>query len=154
LQRVNLLRSIIDFEVSKSPVYGHVDIITLMAAVGLLHDGSEAYLRDIPNPIKNIPEFGEAYKKLEAKVQTAIEKKFLSSIIEKPIFNTAKACTHWADAYALQVEAAQLVVSGGQHWRLPFKLTKEQLDCELDFESTRSDQMIGFRTMYKRLTHA
>lgn len=42
---------------------------------GLLHDASEAYLCDIPRPIKYTPEF-EAYRKIEADVQGIIYQKF------------------------------------------------------------------------------
>jgi hypothetical protein len=147
-----VLRSSIAAAANSSVDYDHIDIIDLMAAVGLMHDSSEAYLRDIPNPIKYVPEFGEAYKNLETKIQTVIDQKFLSKIIDSPIFNMAKACTAWADIYALQVEAAQLVASGGQHWRMPFKLSTEQLNKDLDFESSKLDQMTAFRAWYAQLT--
>lgn len=42
---------------------------------GLLHDASEAYLVDIPRPIKHLPEM-KGYRDLEARVQAAIIKTF------------------------------------------------------------------------------
>src|SRR5690606_34198634 len=45
------------------------------AAYGLLHDGSEAYLGDIPTPIKN-SEYFSGYREIENKLQSLIYKKF------------------------------------------------------------------------------
>jgi hypothetical protein len=42
---------------------------------GLLHDASEAYLLDLPSPIKNLPELA-AFKALEKSIHAAIEKRF------------------------------------------------------------------------------
>jgi len=42
---------------------------------GLLHDASEAYLQDIPSPIKRSPEF-KMYRDLEANVEAVIAQKF------------------------------------------------------------------------------
>jgi hypothetical protein len=43
---------------------------------GLLHDASEAYLVDIPRPIKYSPGFKEEYRKLEGKLMEAITKHY------------------------------------------------------------------------------
>ena len=50
-------------------------ICKLDPMAGLLHDASEAYLMDIPRPIKYTPEF-EFYRKLEAEVQGMINECF------------------------------------------------------------------------------
>lgn len=42
---------------------------------GLLHDASEAYLVDVPRPIKYLPDFNR-YREIEAAVQKVIYKKF------------------------------------------------------------------------------
>lgn len=47
----------------------------LAALTVLLHDASEAYLGDIPSPLKNLPEMAP-YLALEARTQTAIDKAF------------------------------------------------------------------------------
>jgi hypothetical protein len=41
------------------------------ALYGLLHDASEAYLGDVPRPLKHLPEF-QAYRAAEARLQGAI----------------------------------------------------------------------------------
>lgn len=43
------------------------------ALVGLMHDASEAFLRDIASPIKNLPEL-KGYRQLENRVMRAIAK--------------------------------------------------------------------------------
>jgi len=48
------------------------------AIKSLLHDGSEAYLVDLPRPVKHLPGF-ESYREIESKLQTCIY--------------------HWADFY-------------------------------------------------------
>lgn len=45
------------------------------ALMGLLHDGSEAYLVDLPRPIKRIDDFS-TYRNIERKTQLIIYKKF------------------------------------------------------------------------------
>src|SRR5438552_3035736 len=46
-----------------------------LAKYALLHDASEAYLSDIPRPLKQLPEF-EFYKKAEQLLQDLIYAKF------------------------------------------------------------------------------
>lgn len=48
----------------------------LVSLTTLLHDGSETYLSDIARPIKSQPEFGDVYKKFEAKLEAAIAERF------------------------------------------------------------------------------
>jgi len=42
----------------------------------LLHDASEAYLVDLPRPLKRSGQFGELYKKYEGKLEVEIAMKF------------------------------------------------------------------------------
>jgi 5'-deoxynucleotidase YfbR-like HD superfamily hydrolase len=72
---------------------------------GLLHDASEAYLGDIPSPIKDVlPD----YKKLENINQTAIEQKF-GLDLSMDDFKKIKM----ADLAALRTEAHYLMTSKG-----------------------------------------
>jgi uncharacterized protein len=45
------------------------------ALAGLLHDASEAYLVDLPRPLKRLPEF-RIYREIEAKLQATIFRRF------------------------------------------------------------------------------
>ncbi len=68
---------------------------------GLLHDASEAYICDIPSPLKNTPQF-EFYRELEAEVQGMINEKFgLPREISKTV--------HRADKEICMTEGIQLM---------------------------------------------
>lgn len=55
---------------------------------GLLHDASEAYLTDIPRPIKYLPEMA-GYRALEKRVMAAIQQQFGLSETPPPIVKEA-----------------------------------------------------------------
>ena len=66
------------------------------AVWGLLHDAAEAYLVDLPRPIKRHSVLGREYKLLEEQLQTCIAWRFgLQNTPEIP------ACVHVADDRAL-----------------------------------------------------
>ena len=74
----------------------------------LLHDATEAYLCDIPSPIKQyLPD----YKELEARLEQAICEKFG---IQWPHHDMVK----FMDTIMLSVEAHHLVESRGNDWQL------------------------------------
>jgi len=73
---------------------------------GLMHDASEAYMVDIPTPLKELlPE----YKRLEKIVQSQIEKHFGVQCTED-----TKKLVKWADKVALATEAFNFF--GGVPW--------------------------------------
>ena len=47
-----------------------------LSRTALLHDASEAFLVDLPRPIKSMGQLGEEYRKIEDKIQKVISKKF------------------------------------------------------------------------------
>ncbi len=79
--------------------------------IGLHHDDAEAYLGDIPRPIK--PMLGEAYKELTAKVDSAIEQALGLEFHGDPL---NYASVKEADNWALLVEARHLLRSQGKLW--------------------------------------
>ncbi len=85
-----------------------------------LHDGSEAFLLDVPTPLKKLPGMKEAYGLVEHRMMCAIWAKFDL----KPPEGLTLALIAWADAYALTVEAYHLMLSRGTQWtrRLPVEL--------------------------------
>src|ERR1039458_9214593 len=67
---------------------------------GLLHDASEAYLVDVPAPLKKLPEFA-AYRRAEKRLQTVIMERF-GLPTEQPTSVTA------ADFRLLTIEVREL----------------------------------------------
>lgn len=76
------------------------------ALAGLLHDASEAYLSDIPRPIKNLL---SEYKILEFNIQRVIEQAFN---VELTPYEDIKD----ADNTQLKTEAKYLLSSQGKDW--------------------------------------
>lgn len=84
---------------------------------GLLHDASEAYLADIPSPIK---QFLPDYKKLEAPITLAVERKFS--------LRNDLASHHMikqADMAQLKSEALLMLPSKGEEWLSTLDITME-----------------------------
>jgi hypothetical protein len=78
---------------------------------GLLHDSAEAYLGDIPAPLKTLPQFA-FFRECEDKVMDAIYQKLK---IDKPNEKISKI-VKWADLFCLQLEARFMTYSGGLDW--------------------------------------
>lgn len=76
---------------------------------GLLHDASEAYLVDLPTPLKS-GEFGEVYRKAEATLQATIMKRF--NLPEEMPELVIKA-----DAVMLSTEARDFMPFREDNWR-------------------------------------
>lgn len=95
---------------------------TITAAVfgALLHDASEAYLVDLPSPVKRLPGVYEAYSQVEARVMYCIYEAFNLPYRNKwP--ETKAACEFvigWADLFARAVEAYHFMPSRGANWGL------------------------------------
>jgi hypothetical protein len=97
--------------------------------LGLFHDGSEAFLCDIPTPAKRLPGLKEAYSAIESKIMAAIHDRL--GIRPEDITPEIDAVVHWADQYALAVEAWHLVPSRGQGEEWSFLITPEVIDVVL-----------------------
>lgn len=75
---------------------------------GLLHDASEAYLVDVPSPLKCLPAFDE-YREVEKRLMLAICERFYLPA-EEP------RAVRWADATLLATEARDLMPFRPEHW--------------------------------------
>ena len=75
---------------------------------GLLHDASEAYLVDIPSPLKHAPEFA-AYRVAEERMMQAVCKRFDLPLAEPRIVRAA-------DETLLGSEARDLMPFLTEHW--------------------------------------
>jgi uncharacterized protein len=78
---------------------------------GLLHDASEAYLIDVPRPLKRSGKF-QAYKDFEKTMQEAICKRFSLSLGEPPSVKRA-------DTQLLATEARDLMSPLHPDWKQP-----------------------------------
>jgi hypothetical protein len=75
----------------------------------LLHDASEAYLVDLPRPVKRHSRMGEEYREIESRVMLAVCERFgLPPLMP--------ACVHAADDVLLMTEKRDLM---GHHAHLP-----------------------------------
>ncbi len=66
-----------------------------LALEGLMHDACEAYLTDVPSPIKA---YLRRYKEIEAIIQEAICKKFGVPTVENPLVKHADECLKRAES--------------------------------------------------------
>lgn len=86
-----------------------------LALAGLHHDDAEAYLRDIPRPVK--PLLGGAYRRLTTTMDIVIAHG-LGDLWAVPDLDSV--AIHDADTWALRLEALSLMPSGGEGWNWPF----------------------------------
>lgn len=99
---MHLEYGVFDFTLTKNKILAHA----------LFHDAPEAYLVDLPSPLKRHAALREPYKELERRMQRAIEIKFdLPELTEME-----QRVITWADLMALQIEAANLMPSRGRGW--------------------------------------
>lgn len=75
---------------------------------GLLHDASEAYLVDIPSPLKNTNAFA-AYREAESRLMSAVCVRFGLPVEEPRV-------VRFADAELLATEARDLMPYLPEHW--------------------------------------
>jgi hypothetical protein len=86
-----------------------------LTLAALLHDASEAYLVDVPRPIKRLPELA-GYREIEARVEAAINQRFgiAPEIAAHPWIKEA-------DLAVLAAEARDLLNTPDQKWELRAK---------------------------------
>lgn len=95
---------------------------------GLLHDASEAYLSDIPSPIKQHPKFAQ-YRFVERQVEMAIGLRFNVADLHPYSVKLADNFMLWAEAEALM---------HGMHG------TADWLEERPDFSQLEFEQLVAF----------
>ncbi len=95
--------------------------IQMIAFHALMHDFAEAYLIDIPTPVKRLPGVYEAYRAAEEKMDNVIFKTLGLGYADKwPNFRAfGEVVVKWADMVALKIEAYHMMPSRGLSWNLP-----------------------------------
>jgi hypothetical protein len=96
---------------------------------GLMHDFAEAYLIDVPTPVKRLPGIYEAYRAAEEKIDLVIFKTLGLGYADKwhGTRDFGEFIVKWCDMLALKVEAYHLMPSRGMSWNLPL----EDLDIDM-----------------------
>ena len=108
---------------------------------GLLHDAAEAYINDLPSPVKHIPEIHAVIKQLEDKLMTAIYK---SLDLEHPTEEDERI-VKIADKNQQAVEAYNFMYSRGSDWDLPEVSFKKLQEFEQPLTSVEAyDKFLFF----------
>lgn len=82
---------------------------------GLLHDAAEAYINDLPSPVKHIPEIHAVISKLEDKLMLTI----YDALGIDPPTAEEEQIVKIADKHQQAVEAYNFMYSRGHDWNLP-----------------------------------
>lgn len=118
----------------------------LMQMHGLLHDAAEAYINDLPSPVKHIPEIHTVIKQLEDRLMAAIYK---SLSLTLPTDNEEKIIKI-ADKNQQAVEAYNFMYSRGSDWNLPEVSFKKLQEFEQPLTSV--DAYDKFLSFFKELS--
>ncbi len=91
----------------------------------LMHDASEAYIVDVPTPLKEANGFRQVYLEHEMRMMGAIRERFSMEDLD-PVH---EVFLKWADRAALTIEAHHLIRSRGANWTrlMPLDMTSMQL---------------------------
>lgn len=83
--------------------------------LGLLHDAAEAYINDLPSPVKHIPEIHAVIKKLEDRLMSTI----YTALTIQPPTEEEEQIVKISDKTQQAVEAYNFMYSRGKDWNLP-----------------------------------
>lgn len=92
-----------------------------VALWGLLHDASEAYLVDLPTPLKLTREIGEPYRAAEEKLMIAVCARFGLPVLEPVVVRIA-------DVVMLATEVRDLMHGDRSYWK---KITAEPIGTRI-----------------------
>lgn len=95
---------LVSVTIDRSTASAHPDL----ARWGLLHDAAEAYLVDVPSPLKRMAGFGDGYRAAEKKLLRVIARKFKLTPRDEPddvrFYDRILLCTEQRDLYANRTE--------------------------------------------------
>lgn len=115
---------------------------------GLLHDAAEAYINDLPSPVKHIPEIHAVIKQLEDRLMTAI----YESLEINPPNEEEQRIVKIADKNQQAVEAYNFMYSRGSDWNLPDVSFKKLQEFEQPLTSIQAyDKFLFFFEELKKL---
>lgn len=95
--------------------YPELRSISDIVLKALLHDAHEAYIGDIPSPIKHLDGLRERFKEIENGLDRAI----FGAIGLVPFTQIEKDIIKQADLLALSIEGYHFMPSKGANWNLP-----------------------------------
>ena len=104
---------------------------------GLLHDAAEAYINDLPSPVKHIPEIHAVISKIEDRLMLTIYK----ALDIPPPTAEEELIVKLADKNQQAVEAYNFMYSRGHDWNLPKVTFKKLQEFEEPLVSLKAYEM-------------
>lgn len=115
--------------------------------LGLLHDAAEAYINDLPSPVKHIPEIHTVIKKLEDNLMLAVYK----AVGIDPMTHDEELIVKSSDKIQQAVEAYNFMYSRGADWNLPDVSFKKLQEFEPPMTSLEAyDKFLTFFDILKK----
>lgn len=113
----------------------------LVQLYGLLHDAAEAYINDLPSPVKHIPEIHAVIKKIETRLMQVI---YEALGIPAPSPEQEAQVKH-SDKIQQAIEAYNYMYSRGADWNLPQVSFKKLQEFEEPMTSIQAyDKFLAF----------
>lgn len=101
---------------------------------GLLHDAAEAYINDLPSPVKHLPEIHAVIKRIEDRLMSTI---YIALNITPPT-EEEEAIVKAADKTQQAIESYNFMYSRGHDWNLPKVGFKKLQEFEIPLTSTEA----------------
>lgn len=123
----------------------HPDASPAVLLYALLHDAHEAYTKDLPKPLRRLPELA-GYNGVADRVQRRIEARFSSHV--SGVDSGWRQVVKQFDVALLKAEAELLMPSGGKAWKWPPQEDLPKVvvfyDLKPDWEKERKEFLNAF----------